>query len=64
VVVETTGFWKMLKLVSLRLKTQAGRNKSETEGNGMNQAHRHWVGVAKYTVLPGFTFIGKLLHDL
>jgi hypothetical protein len=37
--------------------------KSQTEGNGMNQAGRQQVNVAKYTVLPSFMFTGKLLGD-
>lgn len=34
---------------------------SQTKRNGTNQADMHLVSVAKYTVLPGFIIISKLL---
>jgi hypothetical protein len=67
----------MPKVVFFRLETQAdttvhvreccnqyGRWESQTEGNGTNWAGRHRVSVTKYTVLPNFVIIGKLLHNL
>jgi hypothetical protein len=68
---EITGL-KMLKLVALRLVTQAdmtfhirecysqhGRRDYSNCTNGANR-----VSVAKYSVLKSFVFIGRVLQDL
>jgi hypothetical protein len=75
--VERTLLEKALKLVSLRLETEADTTlhvrthystthnvESQTEGNGADRAGRHQVIFAKYAVLTSFIYISKLLHDL
>jgi hypothetical protein len=67
----------MMKLVSLRLETKADKMchvciyystvqqiELLTKGNSADRAGRHRFSVAKYTVLPSFVSICKLLRDL
>jgi hypothetical protein len=36
----------------------------KSEGNGANWASKHRASAAKYTALPSFFLIAKLLNDL
>jgi hypothetical protein len=76
--VKITGLRRKLKLVSLRLETQAdmtlhvgescshrGRRddvESKNEGKGANRVGRDRISVAKYTLLSSFVCIGKSLR--
>jgi hypothetical protein len=77
---EIIGVQEIFKSVSLSLETKADtvfhlceclcqhgrRDCSNFIGNGNEANHtgRHQINVLKYTVLPSFVFISKLLHNL
>jgi hypothetical protein len=45
-------------------RSQHGKRDCSNCRNDGNRTGRHWVRVAKHTVLPSFVFIRKFLRDL